>query len=131
MRHPDQRETIARTLALIERRIRDAAEPRSDLRLTGSSDVVTDIEDVLKPLLDALANVADQLDLPRGERSHRASAMTALSLGWTDLHEVDPRRLQRGYGFAEPLAGWSEARQTLLDAIEQAIGRLKTEPGGT
>jgi hypothetical protein len=126
MRHPDQRETIARTLAVIERRIRDVAESQSDLRMSGLSDVVTDIQDVLEPLLNALANVADQLDLPREKRSHRSWATAALSLGWTDLQDLDPGRLQRGYGFAETLAGWSEARQALLDAIEQAIGRLNT-----
>jgi hypothetical protein len=69
MRHPDQRETIARTLAVVERRVRDIAAPQADLRMTGLSDVVTDIEDVLKPLLDAIVNVADRLDLPREERS--------------------------------------------------------------
>jgi hypothetical protein len=126
MRHPDQRETIARTLAVIERRIRDVAESQSDLRMSGLSDVVTDIQDVLEPLLNALANVADQLDLPREMRSHRSWAVAALSLGWTDLQDLDPGRLQRSYGFAESLAGWSEARQALLDAIEQAIGRLNT-----
>jgi hypothetical protein len=121
----DQRETIAHTLAVVERRVRDVAEPRGDLHLTGLSDVVRDIEEVLKPLLDAIGNAADLLELPRAERSHRSSAMAALSLAWSDLEEVAPRRLQRGYGFTEPLAGWSEAREELLLAIEEATARLK------
>jgi hypothetical protein len=126
MQRTDQRETIAHTLAVVERRVRDVAEPHADLHLTGLSDVVTDIQDVLNPLLDAIAAVAERLELPRGERSHRSSVMATLTLAWSDLEELDPRRLRRGYGFAEPLAGWSEARDGLLDAIEQARARLQT-----
>jgi hypothetical protein len=126
MQRADQREMIAHTLAVVEQRVRDVADHQVDLHMTGLSDVVTDIEDVLEPLLDTIGNAADRLELPRAERSHRSSAMAALSLAWSDLEELAPRRLQRGYGFTEPLPGWSETRDALLDAIEHATARLKT-----
>jgi hypothetical protein len=125
MHRPDQHETIARTLAVVERRLRDATEPKSDSHMTRLSDVIADIEEVMRLPLEAIGTAAEKLDLPRDTRSHRSYALALLSLAWSDLQELEPGRLQRGYGLAQPIEGWPEARDAVIDAIEGAIARVK------
>ena len=110
---PDLHATIARALAMSERRLREVVdEPQAELRMTRLDDVVTDIADLLGPPLQALDGAATEMDLAAPPRSHRAAARGALSLVWTDLMELDPDRMRRAYGTerdAHGLAGCSPA----------------------
>jgi hypothetical protein len=121
----DLHATIARALALSERRLRDVVdEPHADLPMTRLDDVVTDIADLLGPPLQALDGAAREMGLPAEQRSHRAAARGALSLVWTDLMELDPDRMRRAYGTNEMPTAWPAVRRQLIAAVERALAQL-------
>ena len=122
---PDLHATIARALALSERRLRELVdEPHVELRMTCLDDVVTDIADVLGPPLEAFDAAAKEMALPARRRSHRAAARGTLSLVWTDLMELDPDRMCRGYGTNELPTAWPAVRRQLIAAVERALAQL-------
>ena len=49
------------------------------------------------PLQD-FVGAAREIGLPEQQRSHRADDRGPLSLGWTDLTELDPDRMRRAHG---------------------------------
>jgi hypothetical protein len=122
---PDPHATIARALALSERRLREVVEePQAGLRVTRLDDVVTDIADLLGPPLQAFNGAATEMALPAQQRSHRAAARGALSLERTDLMELDPDRMRRAYGTDELPAAWPAVRKQLAAAVERALAQL-------
>ena len=122
---PDLHATIARALAMSERRLREVAdEPQAELRMTRLDDVITDIADLLGPPLQALNGAATEMDLAALPRSHRAAARGALSLVWTDLMELDPDRMRRAYGTNEMPTAWPAVRRQLIAAVERALAQL-------
>jgi hypothetical protein len=122
---PDLHATIARALALSERRLREVVdEPQAELRMTRLDDVVSNIADLLGPPLQAFDGAAKEMALPARQRSHRAAARGALSLVWTDLTELDPDRMRRAYGTDELPAAWPAVRKQLIAAVERALAQL-------
>jgi hypothetical protein len=122
---PDLHATIARALALSERRLRDVVdEPQAELRMTRLDDIVTDIADVLGPPLEAFNAAAKEMALAVQQRSHRAAARGTLSLVWTELMELDPDRMRRAYGTNEMPTAWPAVRRQLIAAVERALAQL-------
>ena len=122
---PDLHATIARALALSERRLREVVdEPQAELHMTRLDDVVTDIADLLGPPLQALDGAVSEMALAVQQRSHRAAARGALSFVWTELMELDPDRMRRAYGTDELPAAWPAVRKQLIAAVERALAQL-------
>jgi predicted ATP-dependent Lon-type protease len=62
---PDLHATIARALALCERRLRESVdEPRAELGMTVIEGVVADVDDILGPVLEAFNAAAKEMGLP-------------------------------------------------------------------
>ena len=122
---PDLHATIARALALSERRLREVVDaPQAELRMTRLDDVITDIAALLGPPLHALSGAASEMALAAPQRSHRAAARGALSLVWTDLMELDPDRMRRAYGTDEMPTAWPAVRRQIIAAVERALAQL-------
>lgn len=122
---PHLHATIARTLALCERRLRESVDaPEADLGLTQIEGVVKDVADVLGPVLEALDAAAKEMELPAQKRDHRAGARAALSLVWADLMELDPGHMRRAYGSDDLPEAWPAARGELIAAVERALAQL-------
>jgi len=119
---PDLHATIARALALCERRLRESVdEPRAELGMTVIEGVVADVDDILGPVLEAFNAAAKEMGLPAQMRNHRAGAQAALSLVWADLMELDPDRMRRAYGSDDLPAAWPAVRRELIAAVERAL----------
>ena len=126
-RGPDSAETIARAMAICERRLRESvAEPITELRMTQLEDVVADVDNVLGPVIDAFTAAAAELNLPAQTRNHRTAAAGTLSLILGRPYGARPRSHASRYGTDDLPTAWPEVRGELISAVERALARLES-----
>ena len=87
--------------------------------------VVTDVDDVLGPVLDLLNAAANDMELPAQQRDHRAWVRSALSLTWVELLELEPDRMRRAYGSDDLPAAWPAVHRELLATVKRALAQLQ------
>src|SRR5512132_1055775 len=104
----DGRDVIGRFLSRAEADLLAAlAEQRGRPHLTHVTDRVSELDQILAPVLEALRHAAAELGTRQAERSGRHSTLTVLILLWCDLVDLEPDRLRRTRR-AHDLPQWPE-----------------------
>ena len=93
-------------------------------RLLSVPQEVPDLDLVLGPVEDALANAARELGLQAQLRDVRSRVRGPLHILWADLVELSPEELRKRWGVRDVPHGWPRLHRDLVAAVEGAIAQL-------
>lgn len=120
---------IAVTLIDAERRLRALqAEPATRLALTRTVDPVDDLDRTLDALVEAIVAAAAELGVEPAERSTRRAVSATLGNLWSDLVEIEPRRLARAWAAHDLPDAWEGLHRRLLAAVDSARAAVDGTP---